>query len=65
MFCFFDLFCQKNKTFFLSYYLNSPALLPFRDSLVIVWPQVTGLIAATIACFALSYYLFIRLEIRS
>ncbi|MBE9600793.1 ABC transporter permease [Pedobacter sp. MC2016-24] len=42
-----------------------PAPLPFRESLVIVWPQVTGLIAATIACFALSYYLFMRREIRS
>ncbi|WP_126249291.1 ABC transporter permease [Chitinophaga rhizosphaerae] len=42
-----------------------PAPLSFRESLMIVWPQVTGLIAATTACFALSYYLFMRKEIRS
>jgi ABC-2 type transport system permease protein len=42
-----------------------PAPLPFKESLMIVWPQVTGLIGATLACFALSYYLFMRREIRS
>ncbi|WP_341839001.1 ABC transporter permease [Chitinophaga caseinilytica] len=42
-----------------------PAPLSFRESLMIVWPQVTGLIAATMACFALSYFLFMRREIRS
>lgn len=41
-----------------------PAPLPFRESLMVVWPQVSGLIAATVACFALSYYLFMRREIR-
>ncbi|SHL35869.1 ABC-2 type transport system permease protein [Chitinophaga jiangningensis] len=41
-----------------------PAPLSFMDSLMIVWPQVTGLIAATMACFALTYYLFMRKEIR-
>lgn len=42
-----------------------PAPLPFRESLMVVWPQVSGLIGATVACFALSYYLFMRREIRS
>lgn len=42
-----------------------PAPLPFRESLMIVWPQVSGLLGATVACFALSYYLFMRREIRS
>lgn len=42
-----------------------PAPLPFKESLMIVWPQVSGLIGATVACFALSYYLFMRREIRS
>lgn len=42
-----------------------PAPLPFRESLMIVWPQLTGLIAATTACFALSYWLFMRKEIRT
>lgn len=42
-----------------------PAPLPFRESLMVVWPQVSGLIGATVGCFALSYYLFMRREIRS
>lgn len=42
-----------------------PAPLPFRESLMIVWPQVSGLIGVTVACFALAYYLFMRREIRS
>ncbi|HEX7366061.1 MAG TPA: ABC transporter permease subunit [Pelobium sp.] len=42
-----------------------PSPLPFRESLLIVWSQVSGLLAATIVCFALSYYLFMRREIRS
>jgi ABC-2 type transport system permease protein len=42
-----------------------PSPLPFKESLMIVWSQVSGLVAATVACFALSYYLFMRREIRS
>lgn len=42
-----------------------PAPLPFKESLMIVWPQVSGMIGATVGCFALSYYLFMRREIRS
>jgi len=42
-----------------------PAPLPVKESLMIVWPQVSGLIAATVACFALSYASFMRREIRS
>ena len=42
-----------------------PSPLPFRESLMIVWPQVSGLVAATVVCFALSYYLFMRREIRN
>lgn len=42
-----------------------PAPLPLKESFMIVWPQVTGLIAATTICFALTYYLFMRREIRS
>jgi len=34
-------------------------------NLMIVWPQVSGLIAATVACFALSHHLFMRREVRS
>jgi len=42
-----------------------PAPLSFRDSLMIVWPQVSGLTAATVVCFALSYFVFMRREVRS
>lgn len=42
-----------------------PAPLPFKESVMVVWPQVSGLIASTITCFALTYYLFMRREIRS
>ena len=42
-----------------------PSPLPLGQSLLIVWPQVTGLIAATIICFVLSYVPFMRREIRS
>jgi ABC-2 type transport system permease protein len=46
-------------------YGTVPGPLPLGQSLLLVWPQVTGLIAATIMCFALSYYSFMRREIRS
>lgn len=39
--------------------------LSLRESLLVVWPQVSGLIAATVVCFALFYYLFMRREIRT
>jgi len=42
-----------------------PSPLPFMESVMVVWPQVSGLIGATVACFALSYFLFMRREIRS
>jgi ABC-2 type transport system permease protein len=42
-----------------------PSPLPLGQSLLLVWPQVTGLIAATVVCFALSYAGFMRKEIRS
>ena len=42
-----------------------PSPLPFGESVMVVWPQVSGLIGATVACFALSYFLFMRREIRS
>lgn len=43
--------------------LGSP--LPVDQSLAIIWPQLTGLIAATIVLFALAYVLFQRQEIRA
>ncbi|MFQ5857135.1 MAG: ABC transporter permease [Anaerolineae bacterium] len=39
--------------------------LPLRQSLLLIWPQLTGLIAATILLFALGYVLFQRQEIRA
>jgi ABC-2 type transport system permease protein len=42
---------------------NTP--LPLGQSLLLVWPQVTCLIAATAICFGISYRLFMRQEIRS
>ncbi|GGF39862.1 ABC transporter permease [Echinicola rosea] len=42
-----------------------PSPLSLKDSLMVVWPQVSGLVAATLLCFALGYYLFMRREVRS
>jgi len=42
-----------------------PSPLPFTESIMVVWPQISGLIGSTVACFALSYFLFMRREIRS
>lgn len=42
-----------------------PSPLPLGQSILLVWPQLTGLIAATVVCFALSYIYFMRKEIRS
>lgn len=42
-----------------------PGPLPLGQSLLLVWPQLTGLIGVTILCFLISYYLFMRREIRS
>ena len=38
--------------------------LPFSQSLLLVTPQVIGLAAATLLCFAAAYMLFLRQEIR-
>jgi ABC-2 type transport system permease protein len=42
-----------------------PGPLPLGQSLLLVWPQITGLIAATILCFVFSYLSFMKREIRS
>ena len=42
-----------------------PAPLSTRDSLLIVWPQVSGLLSCTILCFAWAYSIFMRREIRN
>lgn len=42
-----------------------PTELSLDQSLLLVWPQVTALIAATVLCFAAAYVLFMRQEIRA
>ncbi len=41
------------------------APLPLSESVLLVWPQLTGLIAGSILLFALAYVLFQRQEIRA
>lgn len=41
------------------------APLPLRESILLIWPQLAGLIAATILLFAVAYILFQRQEIRA
>lgn len=41
------------------------APLPLTQSLLLIWPHLTGLVAATILLFALGYVLFQRQEIRA
>lgn len=41
-----------------------PAPLPVGQSIMLVWPQVTGLVAITAICFILSYIFFMKREIR-
>lgn len=42
-----------------------PNPLPFAQSLLLVWPHLTSLIALSALCFAASYIKFMREEIRS
>jgi ABC-2 type transport system permease protein len=43
--------------------LGSP--LPLSQSLILIWPHLTGLVAAVILLFALAYVLFQRQEVRA
>jgi ABC-2 type transport system permease protein len=40
-------------------------VLPLGQSLLLVWPHVTGILAATMLCFAISYIYFMKQEIRA
>lgn len=42
-----------------------PSPLPLGQSLMLVWPQVTALLAGTVVFFGIAYILFMRMEIRS
>lgn len=46
-------------------YGTIPGPLPLGQSVLLVWPHITGLIAGTVICFALSYVSFMKREIRS
>ena len=46
-------------------YLAIKSPLPLGQSLLLIWPHATGLIAATVICFGISYVMFMRQEIRS
>lgn len=39
--------------------------LPLNQSLLLIWPHITGLIAATSICFAIAYIWFMRQDIRT
>lgn len=43
--------------------LGSP--LPLTESILLIWPQITGLVAATVVLFTLTYVMFQRQEIRA
>jgi len=47
----------------LQYMILNP--LSLGQSLLVVWPHITGLIGVTAICFAISYVLFMRQEIRA
>jgi ABC-2 type transport system permease protein len=42
-----------------------PDPLPLGQSLLIIWPQVVGLIALAVACFGAAYVAFMRQEVRA
>lgn len=42
-----------------------PTPLPFLESLLLIWPQIVGLLAMSVILFAISFTLFMRQDIRS
>ena len=48
---------------FLSSRFQNP--LPLSQSILLVWPYITSLVAITLVCFGFSYAVFMRQEIRS
>jgi len=46
-----------------SYMIPNP--LSLSQSMLLIWPHVTGLVSLTAICFAISYVLFMRQEIRA
>jgi ABC-2 type transport system permease protein len=41
------------------------SVLPVGQSLLVIWPQIVGLIAMTVVCFAAAYVIFMRQEVRA
>lgn len=52
------------EQYYSTYYML-PTPLPIEQSLLLVWPHITGLIAVTLIIFALSYVKFMRQEIKA
>ncbi|MGI5859541.1 MAG: ABC transporter permease [Tepidanaerobacteraceae bacterium] len=46
-------------------YGSIPGFLPLGQSLLLIWPHLTGLIAGTLIIFGITYTLFLRQEIRA
>jgi ABC-2 type transport system permease protein len=42
-----------------------PNPLSLGQSMILVWPSLTGLVSLSVICFAISYVLFMRQEVRS
>ncbi|GAF01779.1 ABC transporter permease [Saccharicrinis fermentans] len=42
-----------------------PGPIPVLQSVMLIWPQIIGIIALTVICFVVSYLLFVKREIRS
>lgn len=42
-----------------------PGPLPLGQSLLLIWPHLTGLIALTVVCFVIAYIVFMRQEVRA
>lgn len=40
-------------------------VLPFGQSLLLIWPHLVGLLAGALICFAVSYVVFMRREVRA
>jgi len=40
-------------------------ILPYTQSLLLIWPQVVVLLAGTVVCFAAAYVSFMRQEVRA
>jgi ABC-2 type transport system permease protein len=51
--------------YYQTYYNAVSGSLPLGQSLLLVWPHLTGLLALTMVCFIISYVVFMKQEIRA